>query len=909
MENISYSLLALGTQFVDHAVLMLLQSSVLIVILLVFTAILRKRVKAIFLYTLWMLVLIKLVLPTSLTTPISIGRLSGEFLRGSTLSAVSAPIPFTAESDPFPIATSKENGIPGSTIPKMQQTVESRRDIPGSVDSVVAQSTAALSWQETVFLVWLATMVPMALLFIQRALFVRGLIRQASPAENHLTGVLACCAEKMGVNRKIDLRLSPNTTSPAVCGLLRPVILLPKSLGAELDQNQLEMVLLHELAHIRRGDLWVNLAQTLLQIVYFYHPLLWLANALIRRIREQAVDETVMVAMNERAEIYPETLVTVAKLAFRRPALGLRLVGVVENKNAFRGRIKHMLNRPVPKNARLNGLGVLSIIVVGSFLLPMAGAESKTTYLNYSTVTVTEGVGFDGITVGDPKCTPAFVQAILGEPDDKKDRWLSYRDTCGMDFYFRPDQRLAEIRLNRGFRGRLNSGISMDSTMEDVFSVFGQPGARKTADTLNRKNKEGVLFTMNGHVRGKKVRRIYYGQQGMLFWFMGDKINQMVTFQLAATKPRIPAAPSTPAKQGSEGGLQARIDSANAGDTVIVPPGVYTAPLTIKKPLHLKGQSREECIFQVTADQPAIFADSRGKGRTVIENLTVQWQLATSDKGIENPVAVLVKDAEGEVKNCTIKAMGNYRRSPLGLRVQGFSNVTIDSCNLTGFEYVVQFMEGTKGTLQDSIIEDCGHQGVINYSRSTMNVWRNVITGSRYHAIRSTGGTLHVKDNLLIGNKNRGIYLGNKSCLGTIRNNAIIGSGTGIGGFARARVQIENNVLIDSSYAGIGSRSSCRLSINNNILTDNPRGLIVFMEDGESRHGLKIGPNTFWQNKTDTENCDKPEGSLTVDPLFTDPTNGDFSLQSGPASEARQGLTDPEVIQSLWRKWQDHKGS
>ena len=65
-------------------------------------------------------------------------------------------------------------------------------------------------------------------------------------------------------------------------------------------------VLLHELAHIRRGDLWAGHLQTTLQIFYFYNPFLWLANAAIRRVREEAVDEMVLVAMAALAVVGKE---------------------------------------------------------------------------------------------------------------------------------------------------------------------------------------------------------------------------------------------------------------------------------------------------------------------------------------------------------------------------------------------------------------------------------------------------------------------------------------------------------------------------------------------------------------------------------------------------------------------------
>jgi hypothetical protein len=159
------------------------------------------------------------------------------------------------------------------------------------------------------------------------------------------------------------------------------------------------------LAHIRRGDLWVNLVQTVLQIVYFYNPLLWVANAVIRRVREQAVDEAVLVAMGEGARQYPRTLVNVAKLAFGRPALSLRLIGVVESKSALKGRVKRILERPLPKTAKLGIAGLIMVLFFGSILLPMAKFEpGPPNFVVKGTVTDAEtGQPIAGAKVGDNK--------------------------------------------------------------------------------------------------------------------------------------------------------------------------------------------------------------------------------------------------------------------------------------------------------------------------------------------------------------------------------------------------------------------------------------------------------------------------------------------------------------------------
>jgi len=372
---------------------------------------------------------------------------------------------------------------------------------------------------------------------------------------------------------------------------------------------------------------------------------------------------------------------------------------------------------------------------------------------------------------------------------------------------------------------------------------------------------------------------------------------------LSSLKKSTGIEPGKPATAATND-LQRMIDSAKAGGMVIIPKGVYTEPVTVTKPLTLKGESVNDCIFEVTSNQPAISVDTKGKGRVIIEAVTIKWQLATSDR-VERPFAVAVKDTKAEVKNCRFQPLGNFKRCPVAINSMGFSELNINTCRFEGFGYTVSFGQGTKGTIRNSLVMGSGHQGISLYSGATAEIAGNVVTGSKYHAVRSTGGTLNMTDNLIIHNANRGVYLGNKSASGTISNNVIIGNGTGVGGFARSNVKVENNVIADSSYAGIGMRDSCNLSIRDNIFQANERGLIQFKDIGGN--GNDVYKNTFWRNKVDTENLDKTADSVITDPVFADADNGDFSLKPGPALQQKQGLTNPGIFKNLWKIWKNRE--
>src|SRR5437867_106107 len=337
-----------GGRFADFALPMLVQSSVLIVLLFALDLVLRNRVRAVVRYALWMLVLIKLVLPPSFAAPTSLAYWLSE------KKAVKTP---PAPSQQFVVRYSDAK-------------FDGTRPLPS-----LPPPRAKLQFAGWLFLAWLATALGLMAWLVRRSRSVVRTAARSLPASESPEQLLDACRQQMGIKQRVRLKLSGTASSPAVFGLWRPVILIPQKLTDKLSALQLRAVLFHELAHIKRSDALVHYLQTLLQIIYWWHPLLWFANAQIRRVREQAVDEAVVVAMGSDAEAYLATLLEVAKLAFNRPTFALGLIGIVESKSALAQRVQHLLNRPIPKSARLGFTGLAALFLTGAAFLPMARGQ------------------------------------------------------------------------------------------------------------------------------------------------------------------------------------------------------------------------------------------------------------------------------------------------------------------------------------------------------------------------------------------------------------------------------------------------------------------------------------------------------------------------------------------------------
>jgi beta-lactamase regulating signal transducer with metallopeptidase domain len=136
--------------------------------------------------------------------------------------------------------------------------------------------------------------------------------RSASPAAAEWQQAVARLSDTLGLRRGVELLHSAAVEVPTVLGWLRPVILLPMTLSG-LSPEQIEMILAHELAHIRRHDFLVNLMQSVVETLLFYHPAVWWISARIRIEREHCCDDAA-VAVGGNALQYARALTRLEEL-------------------------------------------------------------------------------------------------------------------------------------------------------------------------------------------------------------------------------------------------------------------------------------------------------------------------------------------------------------------------------------------------------------------------------------------------------------------------------------------------------------------------------------------------------------------------------------------------------------------
>ena len=120
-------------------------------------------------------------------------------------------------------------------------------------------------------------------------------------------------ARRLGIRRAVQLMESSLTDVPGVVGWFSPVILFPVGALAGLGPGQVQLIITHELAHVRRHDYLLNLIQTGVETLFFYHPGVWWLSRRIRLEREHCCDDIVVAEFTDR-RLYAEALAEIERL-------------------------------------------------------------------------------------------------------------------------------------------------------------------------------------------------------------------------------------------------------------------------------------------------------------------------------------------------------------------------------------------------------------------------------------------------------------------------------------------------------------------------------------------------------------------------------------------------------------------
>ena len=168
------------------------------------------------------------------------------------------------------------------------------------------------------------------LLLIRGHMSQRSVLRSSEGAASpQLAQRIEFLAQRVGV-RHCTLRLSSSDCGPLACGLIRPVVIIPERLPQKLTADELDAVLLHELTHHARRDLWLRLVASIVTRICWFNPIAWWLERELRCATEEATDDAAVAHLGHDVVRYSTALVRSAQCLARpvaAPAAGLHPLG------------------------------------------------------------------------------------------------------------------------------------------------------------------------------------------------------------------------------------------------------------------------------------------------------------------------------------------------------------------------------------------------------------------------------------------------------------------------------------------------------------------------------------------------------------------------------------------------------
>ncbi|MGD9161400.1 MAG: M56 family metallopeptidase [Desulfobacteraceae bacterium] len=324
------------------------QVSLLIIFVTVLDMVIRKWAWPQVRCALWVLVFIKLIITPAWQMPTSIVSLIQ--------SQVENQITFKVE------------------VSEKAEKSPSNLNTPDEVNAPVIIEQA--SWQNFALLTWFSGIVLFSLMLLRKMYKFRKMHRvdDKTGSPEWFNELIIKTAARLKLRKAPSILFSEDAKSPAVYGVFKPVLLLPDGYLDKLSREQAEHVLIHELCHLKRGDLLVHWFCIVVQLVYWFNPLLIWTRRQMRYICEICCDLSVANILKEKTMSYRKTLLHSARELFAEslePSLGF--LGIFEEPFRLVPRLKWLEKRSWENRRRRQAVTVCTTLFMIISVMPMAG--------------------------------------------------------------------------------------------------------------------------------------------------------------------------------------------------------------------------------------------------------------------------------------------------------------------------------------------------------------------------------------------------------------------------------------------------------------------------------------------------------------------------------------------------------
>jgi len=284
---------------------------------------------------------------------------------------------------------------------------------------------------------------------------------------------------KLQINKAVRFQLSSIVNVPLVIGYLKPVVLFPVALVNQLDNDQVEAILIHELSHIRRNDYLLNLIKTGIETLLFYNPFVWMAGRFIHIEREHACDDLVL-KLTGKPLNYAHALLKLELLKDKSsPAYALAATGKTQNLYQRIKRITNMKTNYLNVKQQMAALtlGIACLFSI-AWINPATTKKVNKTMIRKQMVAITHNQENLKTIICLDTTKKRKIKIVMIDANGKKTEYNSVKempDSLRRDFY--KDEVFSG---NTVFRMNIDSGLGFKDSLfqAKIYKKFNSPEAQ-----------------------------------------------------------------------------------------------------------------------------------------------------------------------------------------------------------------------------------------------------------------------------------------------------------------------------------------------------------------------------------------------------------------------------------------------
>ncbi len=371
METLSFGISSLLLWLIDTTKYI----TFLICLIFIIKALTWKKLPAWWHYGLWLLLVLRMLMPWVPESRISMFNYVPVF------STQTSDASFLKENASFVHILTNQN-FQLLTL-KKQDILEEAADFKQK-DDPKHGFWRDLTLHQALLLLWLSGMIGVGLCVVFKNLSFWSVVRKKSPViDQKILDQLEACKRKMRVRTEVSLVMTDKVKSPALFGYIHPRLLLPEGILERLNQDKLRYVFLHELAHLKRHDIAISWLATVLQAIHWFNPFVWYAFYQMRIDQEIACDTYVLSQLErDQSTRYAHTLVGLLECFLENRSLPA-LAGILESKSRIRRRIIAIVqNKQYSKSLSFSAVSLFLVIGFTFFTTARGTPTEKTLTVN-----------------------------------------------------------------------------------------------------------------------------------------------------------------------------------------------------------------------------------------------------------------------------------------------------------------------------------------------------------------------------------------------------------------------------------------------------------------------------------------------------------------------------------------------